>query len=81
MVLHGGPSHMCNGISDLLGQAMQHAAINQSIIKWLSSAYLKPAYSLYLRTGCTVIVANLKISSPFTITLSAPESHKSQQPS
>ena len=34
-----------------------------------------PVYNLHLRAGCTVMVANLDISGPLAIMLSAPESH------
>ena len=62
-------------ILDLLGQTIRHAAINQSIMEWFSLVYWTPAYSLCLRAGWTVMVANLDVSRPFTMTLSAPESH------
>ena len=64
-----------NGKSDLLGHTMQHAAISQSTIEWFFSGNWTPAYNLCLRAECTVVVANLDISGPLTMTLSAPESH------
>jgi len=53
---------------------MRHAAISQSTTEWFLSENWTPAYNLCLRAGCTVMVANLDISGPLTMTLSAPES-------
>ena len=64
-----------NGMSDLLGHMMRHAAISQSAMEWFSSGNWTPIYNLCLRAGCTVMVANLDISEPLTMTLSAPKSH------
>jgi len=66
---------VCNGMSDLFIYTIWHATINQSIIEWFSLAYWTPAYNLCLRARCRVMVANLDISGPLTITPSAPESH------
>jgi len=64
-----------NGMSDLFGHTIQHTAISQSIMEWFSSMNWTPAYNLCLRARCTVMVANLDISGPFTMMLSTPESH------
>ena len=71
---------VCNGMSDLFGHTMQHAAISQLIMERFSSVNWTPAYNLCLRAGCKVMDVNLEIPGLFTMTLSAPESlnHKSQ---
>lgn len=53
-----------NGMSDLFGHTMQHAAISQLIMERFSSVNWTPAYNFCLRAGCTVKVANLDISGP-----------------
>jgi len=64
-----------NAMPHLLGHTIRHAAISKSTTEQFSSGNWTPEYNLCLRAGCTVMVANLDISGPLTMTLSAPKSH------
>ena len=61
--------HLCNGMSVLLGQVMQHTAINYSLNEWFSSWFCMTVYNLCLRAGCEVMDDNLEISDALTTTL------------